>query len=107
MPTQEGIEMTGPEPWEGSLEKIERDKKKLVLFESMSAEESFRAMRAFVESFGSVKLRAGLQEALENPKPFKNFRAIINQASAVRERRFAHWQQASLQCVNRQWETLL
>ncbi|RYZ86889.1 MAG: hypothetical protein EOP04_12935, partial [Proteobacteria bacterium] len=107
VPPPEALEMTDPDLWKAELSKIRRNKKDFMLFEQMPAEDAYRAMELFADTVTDLKLRSRLQAALQESKPFRNFRAIINQSGLDRERWQTHWQLTNVEWVVRQWKALL
>jgi len=62
------------EPWEEDMKEIEENWQDYVEFEGMESHEAFRVMADFAESIDDSKLRERLINALNRPKPFRNFK---------------------------------
>jgi len=62
------------ELWEEYIKEIEENWGDYVEFEGMESHEAFRVMADFAESVDNSKLRGRLINALNRPKPFRNFK---------------------------------
>ena len=61
-----------------SLEKIEKHQSDFIKLEALESYESFKIMERFVEQVTDEKLKAELENALTNKKPFQNFKHQID-----------------------------
>lgn len=66
------------EAFSDSLEKVKRDKKNFIKFETLESFESFKIMERFVEQLPDLKLRLELENVLANKKPFQNFKNKVD-----------------------------
>ena len=76
------------ELWEDTLEEIDENWEDYFEFEGMSSHESFRVMADFAENVEDAKLRNRLINALNGPKPFRNFKWQIDNSGEYREEWF-------------------
>lgn len=76
------------EPWEEVLNEIDEHWDDLVKFERMESRESFRIMADFAEEVDDSALREKLIDALNRPKPFGNFKWIIDNSEDYRQNWF-------------------
>lgn len=84
------IDYVEDELWADTFEKIEEKINECIAFECLDTHEEFRIMDSFAENeVADRKLRAVLITALANKKPFRNFKAIIDN-SEYREVWFAY-----------------
>lgn len=75
-----------------SLEQIATHKADLIEIRALESFESFQIMELYVEQMPDLKLKASLENALANRKPFKNFSHLIDH-SAYRQDWFDFKQQ--------------
>lgn len=67
------------EMWEDVYNEIDKKKHECIPFECLEPHESFKIMESFAENeVGDKRLRARLITALSNRKPFRHFKAIID-----------------------------
>jgi hypothetical protein len=69
------------EIWKEVFDEIDRKKSECIPFECLETHESFRMMESFAEEVGDKFLRTGLITALNNRKPFRNFKALIDNSN--------------------------
>lgn len=88
------------EYWNKVLKEI---KDQYIEIERMNSNESFRLMTNFIETIGDLRLKSRLEGALNNPKPFRNFRFEIDQSGPFlqkwfdfRRRQMIEWVKAQL-----------
>ena len=65
-------------PWQDVIDKIENNKNEYIRIEQMDSNQSFRVMEYFIEKIESEQLRKKLVIALNRPKPFRNFKYLID-----------------------------
>lgn len=73
------------ELWEDVINEVEEHRDDYVEFDRMDSRESFRVMSDFTEVVGDSALREKLIDALNRPKPFGNFKWIIDNSGEYRE----------------------
>lgn len=71
------------------LREIKKARNEYVEIEGMDSGESFRVMEEFVESVDDERLRDRLEQALGRPKPFSNFKVVIDRSGSYRDKWFA------------------
>lgn len=76
------------EPWEEEFEEIDENRVDYFEFENFDTHGSFRIMADFAESIDDTKLRDRLINALNRPKPFRNFKRNIDNSGAFRQQWF-------------------
>jgi len=65
-------------PWAEEIEKVEKDADNYVQIEKMDTHESFSLMEDFIGIVNSLGLKGKLYNALSGKKPFRHFKAIID-----------------------------
>ncbi len=60
------------------LEYIEQNRDDLIEIENMNSSESYKIMEQFVDQLPETRLKSKLIYALQNRKPFKNFKWLID-----------------------------
>lgn len=79
LPDDDMIDFADDEFWENVQEELEKNSENYIEVEKWDASHSFRIMESFAENIsGNRILQAKLLDALENSKPFKNFRNILD-----------------------------
>ncbi len=97
-----GEDMYGMEGFEEEEEELEKNWIDYKEVERMSSTESYRVMEDFTETVADRKIRKRLQEALNRPKPFRNFRYEVDNSGRYRELWFAFKDQAEYDWVQQQ-----
>jgi hypothetical protein len=87
------------EPWEEDMKEIEDSWEDYVEFEGMESHEAFRVMADFTESIDHSKLRERLINALNRPKPFRNFKWQIDNSGEFRQVWFDYKKQRYIEWV--------
>lgn len=64
--------------WKELIDKVEREGEKFVQIEAMGSFEAFEVMEDFANSLPDSKFKYTLLEILEEKKPFRNFRNVID-----------------------------
>ena len=76
------------ELWDNSIKEIEENLDDYVEIEKMDSNDSFRIMTDFLETVDNVRLRDKLEQVLNNPRPFRNFKIEIDNSGPYRQRWF-------------------
>jgi hypothetical protein len=92
------------EPWEEDMKKIEKNREDYMEFEGMESHEAFRVMADFAESIDHSKLRERLINALNRPKPFRNFKWQIDNSGEFRQVWFDYKNQRYIEWIKDQLE---
>ena len=91
--------------WQELLDKIEADRKNYAEFRPMHSSEAYQLMVDFAHQLEDEPLKFEILEQLDNPKPFKNFKRIIDNSPQS-----PHWfdfrLNAHLTFVEKQWEEM-
>jgi hypothetical protein len=90
-----------PEPWQDLIDKIESDLDNYVRFDKMESYEAFQVMEDFAHALSDASFKGQLLDALSRPKPFQNFKYLIDQ-SAYRQDWFDFKSNAYREHVERQ-----
>lgn len=90
------------DPWDDAIEEIENNSDRYVEIEKMGSNESFRLMQNFVETVESEGLRGKLDQALNRPKPFRNFKFEIDNSGPYRQKWFDFERQRLMEWVKEQ-----
>ena len=78
----------GEDAWEDERKKIKKHPKDYLEIEKMDSRDSFRLMEAFINIVDSDKLRKDLINALNQRKPFGNFKYVIDNSGEYRQKWF-------------------
>ena len=92
-----------PEFWTDVIEKIKNEEENYVRFEKMDSYESYRVMEDFASSLEDYNFKNQLLLALTKPKPFRNFKNLID-SSDFRNEWFAFKDRVYIEFVRRQVE---
>ncbi len=76
------------EGFEDVEEEIEKNGENYMEFEKMCSSDSFSVMEDFIDEVENPETKKRLQYALDNRKPFRNFRNVIDQIDNLREQWF-------------------
>jgi len=76
------------EMWEEEIEEINSNFDKYIEFEQMSSHDSFRVMEAFVDEVEDETIHNLLTDGLSRPKPFHNFKFVIDNSGEYRDKWF-------------------
>ena len=87
------------EPWEELINEVDEHRDDYVEFERMDTRESFLVMSDFTEVVDDSALREKLIDALNRPKPFGNFKWIIDNSGDYREKWFEFKNQKYIEWV--------
>jgi hypothetical protein len=90
------------EPWEEDIKAIEKGREQYLEIEKMSPQEEFVVMEAFIHEVDQQWLREKLQRILSRPKPFRNFKAELQEEGHYWHKWFAFKRVKMLAWVSRQ-----
>jgi hypothetical protein len=76
------------EDFEQDIEEIESNSEQFIKIERMDSHESFKMMEDFAENLDEEILKEKLTQALSHPKPFKNFRKVIEYSASHKNKWF-------------------
>ena len=76
------------EVWKRDLKRVEDNQSDFVDFEMMDSREGFVVMEDFTDSVDDQDLKDELISALNRPKPFSNFKWIVDNSGDYRQRWF-------------------
>jgi hypothetical protein len=74
--------------WKDQRKKIKSNKEDYFEFESMGSRESYQIMEDFAGQVDDQKLREKLLDALNRPKPFSQFKWVIDNSGEYRQKWF-------------------
>jgi len=92
------------ELWQDTLDKLEENEDDYFQFRAMRSVESFKIMAGFTEKVSDQNLQDRLSNALNRPKPFRNFKSEIDNEGEYRERWFDYKNQKAIEFVKYQIE---
>ena len=90
------------ELWDDAIEEIENHFDSYVEIEKMNPNASFRLMQNFVETVEDERLWDKLDQALNRPKPFKNFKFEVDNSGPYRQKWFDFKRQRLMEWVKGQ-----
>jgi len=90
------------EPWEEKSKEIDENWDEYFEFTGFEAHESFRIMADFAERIDDPKLQDQLINALNRPKPFRNFKWQIDNSEEYRQQWFDYKKMRYVQWVKEQ-----
>lgn len=76
------------EPWQEEIEKIEENWRDYFKIEPMGSNSCFQVMVEFTETIDNETLKENLIKSLNKPKPFKNFKWVIDNSQEFRQKWF-------------------
>ncbi|MBL4649907.1 MAG: hypothetical protein JKY03_09255 [Aureispira sp.] len=92
--------------YQEDLDKIEQNKDQYEKIEPMGSDEMFQVMEDFSKTVGSEEIRAKLQNALTQRKPFQNFRNLVDSYGDMRdnwfefkEAKYIDWVKRRVKCL--------
>jgi len=91
-------------PWQESVDKLEKNREDYWGFRKMDSSESYGVMAAFAETVDDQQLRYKLEDALNERKPFRNFKRHIDDSGAYRQKWFDFKKQKLIEFVKAQIE---
>jgi hypothetical protein len=89
-------------PWEEEFKEIDENWDDYFEFEGFETHESFRIMADFAERIDDPKLQDQLINALNRPKPFRNFKLQIDNSGEYRQQWFDYKKMRFVQWVKEQ-----
>ncbi|WMJ73748.1 UPF0158 family protein [Cytophagaceae bacterium ABcell3] len=92
------------ELWQEKMDKVEENWGYYFEFEKMTSHESFEIMADFVETVENQDLQERLFNALNKPKPFRNFKWEIDNSGQYRQKWFEFKDQRWIEFVKSQIE---
>jgi hypothetical protein len=92
------------EPWQETLDKLDENWGDYFEFEKMTSHESFEIMADFAETVDNHYLQDRLINALNKPKPFRNFKWEIDNSDEYRQKWFDFKNQRIIEFVKTQIE---
>jgi hypothetical protein len=72
------------EPWEEDIKAVKKNQKQYIEIEKLTPQEEFGVMEAFARQVDQDLLRDKLLQILGRPKPFRNFKAELENAGSYR-----------------------
>ena len=90
------------ESWEEEAKEIDENMDDYFEFEGFQTHESFRIMADFAERIDDPKLQGQLINALNRPKPFRNFKWQIDNSGEYRQQWFDYKKMRYIQWVKEQ-----
>lgn len=92
------------ESWKKVIREIEKNRKFYYEFQMIDSRESYRIMADFAESVNDKKIKENLVEALNRPKPFRNFKFQVDNSGEYRNQWFAFQIERYIEFVKKQIE---
>ncbi|MFP4163457.1 MAG: UPF0158 family protein [Chitinispirillaceae bacterium] len=92
------------EIWEEEAEDIRENPDDYIEFEELGSREEFRIMADFAKSIPESELKNELIRALNRPKPFRNFKSLIDCSGNYRKKWFDFKKQSYIEAVKEQWK---
>ncbi|MBN2777957.1 MAG: hypothetical protein JXR36_09950 [Bacteroidales bacterium] len=96
---------TDMEIWEESINEIEQSIDDYFVFERLQSYQSYEIMADFAESVEDINLQKKLINALNRPKPFRNFMWNIDNSGDYRQKWFQFKNKRYIQWVTEQIES--
>ena len=94
------------EMWEDVVNEIDVNRDKYIRFEPMATNEYFKMMEGFIDSIDNLRLKERLINALNKPKPFRNFKYEIDNSGDYRQRWFDYKEQKYCELIKYQIDAL-
>ena len=95
-------ESADEELWEEEAKEIEENLNDYIEFTGLESHESFSIMEDFTESIDNEELRRELINALNRPKPFRNFNERIDNSGDYRQQWFDYKKKRFIEHVKEQ-----
>jgi hypothetical protein len=83
-----GVIWENEEPWKDILNKLDENFDDYFEFEKITSHDSFEIMADFAETVDNLTLKDRLFNALNKPKPFRNFKWEIDNSEEYRQKWF-------------------
>ena len=93
------------ELWEEDLKELEENWENYIEFEGMTSHDSFKVMAEFIDTVDNNYLRERLLHALNNRKPFQNFKWVIDNSGKYRQQWFDYKKERYIEWVVEQLES--
>lgn len=90
------------ETWDDAIKEIENHFDSYIEIEKMNSNESFRLMQDFIETVENKRLWDKLHQALNRPKPFRNFKFEVDNSGPYRQKWFDFKRLCMMEWVKRQ-----
>ena len=100
----ENMMIADEELWEEEIEELDRNWDDYFEFEALTSRESFLIMADFVDMVDDQILQNKLVNALNRPKPFRNFKYHIDDSGAYRQKWFDYKEMRYIEAVKQQIE---
>ena len=91
--------------WQQEIDKVEENPDDYIEIEKWTSGDASRIMSDFAEEVKQIDLKNRLFQALNNPKPFREFRFIVDNHGDLREDWFAFRDKRQQEFVRRQFFT--
>lgn len=91
--------------WQQEIDKVEENPDDYIEIEKWTSGDAFRIMSDFAEEVKQIDLKNRLFQALNNRKPFRGFRFIVDNHGDLREDWFAFRDKRQQEFVRRQFFT--
>ncbi len=88
--------------WQEDLEEIEENRDDYFEFTAMDSREAFSVMADFAETVEDQKIQDKLMDALNGPKPFRNFKWQIDNSGEYRKKWFDYKTERYIEFVKAQ-----
>ncbi|MVM42191.1 hypothetical protein GO730_38410 [Spirosoma sp. HMF3257] len=88
--------------WQQEMDEIETRPDDYLEITSMSSRESFQIMERFISEVDSPAFRNRLLYALDQPKPFRRFKQLIDESSEYRQGWFAFRESQTIEWLREQ-----
>ncbi|MVM34003.1 hypothetical protein GO755_28475 [Spirosoma sp. HMF4905] len=88
--------------WQQEMDEIEAHPDDYLEITSMSSRESFQIMERFISEVDSPLFRNRLLYALDQPKPFRRFKQLIDESGEYRQGWFAFRQSQTIEWLREQ-----
>lgn len=99
VPQTDDIEALDDDLWTDIIDKVESDSASYLKFEPMSSREAFSIMTGFIDDLPMGIEKVRLTDALQQRKPFQQFRSILEDYSQLLENWYAYKLQRYIEYV--------
>ena len=104
LPNYENMMIADEELWEKEIEELDKNWDDYFEFEALTSRASFMIMDDFVDTVDDQILQGRLINALNRPKPFRNFKWEIDNSGVYREKWFDFKEMRYIEAVKQQIE---
>ena len=91
--------------WKTEINMVKKDRKKYLKFEPMFSGQEMRMMNHFVKKIGNKNTREVFEEAINNRKPFRAFKHLLQEDDDLQQNWYSHKTEHYIQWVKEQLET--